>query len=87
MTDKTEVFSPQYYFNSAAGSFKVSNSCILGRKEGDLILKDSKLSGQHCKFILRGLKLFVVDLGSTNGTFVNGERLEANVETEINFGD
>ena len=48
----------------------------LGRKAGnDIVLDNLAVSGNHCAFELRGLAdVFVEDLGSTNGTLVNGVR-------------
>ncbi len=46
----------------------------LGRSEdNDIMLPDLAVSNQHCVFELKGIAdVFVQDLGSTNGTFVNG---------------
>jgi transcriptional regulator with GAF, ATPase, and Fis domain len=40
-------------------------------------LVDGKVSRQHCRFSVRDGRLEVEDLGSHNGTFVNGEQLTA----------
>jgi len=45
------------------------------------------ISKQHCGFVVREGKIFVLDYGSTNGTSVNEEALPANVEREIKHGD
>ncbi len=49
----------------------------LGRSEGDLVVGNPYLSRKHLVFAVRGGRLFVRDLGSTNGTFVDGARLGA----------
>ena len=36
---------------------------------------DPKISKQHCAIVRRGNKLYVEDLGSKNGTYLNEERL------------
>lgn len=41
----------------------------------DLVLEDRFLSRTHARLFLEGEKLFVEDLGSYNGTFLNGVRL------------
>lgn len=41
----------------------------------DVILSDFKVSRTHCKVELRDNELYVLDLNSTNGTFVDGERV------------
>jgi len=43
----------------------------IGRAEGnDLVLVDGHVSGEHARFMARGDRWVIVDLGSTNGTFV-----------------
>ena len=42
----------------------------------------SYISNRHCALIVRQGKAFVRDLGSTNGTYVNDERVEADCELE-----
>jgi transcriptional regulator with GAF, ATPase, and Fis domain len=50
---------------------------VLGRSsEADVQLVDGKVSRLHCRFSLRGDTLTVEDLGSHNGTFVGGARLD-----------
>lgn len=41
----------------------------------DLTVDDPKLSRKHCYFQVEGDEIFVYDLGSTNGTFVNGRAI------------
>jgi len=43
--------------------------------EVDLILVEGMVSRRHARFTLSGDQLRVEDLGSTNGTFVNGEKV------------
>lgn len=42
--------------------------------ESDIFLADITVSRRHCKFIVDGTGLWVEDMGSTNGTYVNGRR-------------
>jgi hypothetical protein len=42
----------------------------------DIILADSRVSRSHCQIELTGEGLQVSDLNSTNGTFVDGERVD-----------
>jgi pSer/pThr/pTyr-binding forkhead associated (FHA) protein len=43
--------------------------------ENDVTLEDDYVTGAHARLDLQGADLFVTDLGSTNGTWVNGERI------------
>ena len=46
-----------------------------GRGEGcDLVVRDTTVSREHAAFVLRGDTWWVIDLGSTNGTRINGLR-------------
>ena len=49
----------------------------LGRMPGnDIMIDDSVVSGHHAKLITAQGKTYVEDLGSTNGTFVNSEKVK-----------
>lgn len=46
------------------------------------------VSRRHAKIFRRGEKLFVTEeIGTMNGTYRNGERLETGVPVEVSFGD
>lgn len=45
---------------------------IIGRKRGDLLLDDPLVSGSHAQIIPRDEGWVIQDLGSTNGTLVDG---------------
>jgi phosphoserine phosphatase RsbU/P len=62
------------------------DSLVIGRAAGcDLALADPFLSRQHSRFFRRGERLFVEDLGSRNGTHVNGRPVHG--PTEVGPGD
>jgi predicted component of type VI protein secretion system len=53
-------------------------SLTIGRDPvSDVVLNDPEVSRQHARFSQTDTGYQVQDLGSTNGTFVNGQRLEA----------
>jgi len=61
------------------------NALRLGRSpDNDVILRDPATSGHHARLERRGDQFWLVDLGSTNGTLVNGEPIQ---EKELNHGD
>lgn len=54
-------------------SIAVHGPVIVGRSPGaDIVIGAGYVSGRHARFQLMGQNLFVEDLGSKNGTAVNG---------------
>jgi predicted Zn finger-like uncharacterized protein len=49
---------------------------LLGRSDGDIILEDPEISRKHCAIEVHGTSAVLADLGSTNGTFVDDERID-----------
>lgn len=53
----------------------------IGRKEDNsVVLQDRHTSGNHARLIVRENNLYIQDLHSTNGTFVNGRKISTNVK-------
>ncbi|MGH7903344.1 MAG: FHA domain-containing protein, partial [Candidatus Dormibacteraceae bacterium] len=52
--------------------------------DNELILRDPATSGHHARVERRGDRYHVIDLGSTNGTLVNGQPVQ---ERELQDGD
>jgi len=61
----------------------------IGRKSPcEIIIDDSHVSGQHAQLMHNeNNELFIVDMGSTNGTYINDRKLEPNVPYPIKRGD
>ncbi|MHB1001230.1 MAG: FHA domain-containing protein [Armatimonadota bacterium] len=60
---------------------------IISREFADVILNDPTVSRKHARIILDNSKCVIEDMGSTNGTYVKGEKLLPSVPTEISDGD
>jgi pSer/pThr/pTyr-binding forkhead associated (FHA) protein len=59
---------------------------LIGRgADCDLRLGVSAISRHHCLLRVRGGEVTLTDLGSANGTFVNGQRLRS--QATLNHGD
>jgi hypothetical protein len=67
--------------------FLTKDRTILGRKPGnDIVLDTLVVSGRHCAFDLVGVAdVFLEDLGSTNGTYVNDHMVKE--RTQLVDGD
>jgi hypothetical protein len=70
----------------------VSGPIVVGRAPGaDIVIAASYVSGRHARFSLLGESLIVEDLGSTNGTMVNGTLIHSAEQLEdgdvVNIGD
>lgn len=67
-------------------SFSVTRDMtVIGRREDcDLRIPLGDVSRKHCRLILDGETIKVEDLGSSNGTYRNGERIQ---QAELSAGD
>jgi DNA-binding NtrC family response regulator len=55
--------------------FEIASAFVIGRATScDLVLSDDSCSRLHARFTAEGGRVKLEDLGSTNGTLVNGER-------------
>ena len=48
---------------------------------------DKRISGTHCVILVKGDELFIQDVNSTNGTFVNNQRVVPGVSQKLLPGD
>jgi pSer/pThr/pTyr-binding forkhead associated (FHA) protein len=58
----------------------------VGRADGNtLVIADASLSAMHCDILVNGPEVIVRDLGSRNGTTVNGRKL-VNQQSQLKSG-
>ncbi|MDR5585982.1 MULTISPECIES: FHA domain-containing protein [Clostridium] len=73
-----EVLKPGESTDLKEGSvIPIRNDLTVGRKEENSIsLSDQHVSGNHARVFVRNTGLFIEDLNSTNGTYVNGNKIK-----------
>jgi pSer/pThr/pTyr-binding forkhead associated (FHA) protein len=54
---------------------KVEKTTIGRIDDNTFQIAEPSISGHHCEVVLRGSEVTVRDLASTNGTYINGERI------------
>lgn len=61
--------------------FKIRTRLTIGTdtRNVDLILNDTSVSAQHCRVKQEGNAFILYDLASTNGTHVNGKRVQRHI--------
>jgi hypothetical protein len=73
-------------------TFNVGEGVTLGRSNGaDIRIDDPFASSAHARIFPRGDFMYVEDMGSTNGTYLNGRQLQTaerlNMSDVIRIGD
>jgi len=79
-------FKLEYIINDELKTFFFNKDVVTtGKLSGnDFQLADNSVSRNHCKFVQAKNTYKVIDLGSTNGTYVNGKRV---TEKKLEVGD
>jgi hypothetical protein len=88
---------PKLRVHTAAGlrsgsAYDLSDGALLGRGDGaDIRLEDAFASTRHARLVPEGDVIVLEDLGSTNGTYLNGEPLRGpaplHIGDRIKIGD
>jgi hypothetical protein len=76
----------------AGAAYDLSEGALLGRGDGaDIRLEDAFASTRHARLVPQGEVIVLEDLGSTNGTYLNGEPVRGpqplHVGDQIKIGD
>ena len=81
VVEDSEILAPQTRFTIRDGATSIGRSSA-----SDIVLKnDDYASGRHARLTRHGGLLYVEDMGSTNGTFVNGRKAVG--ATPLRHGD
>lgn len=70
----------------------IRSELTIGRKDDNsIVLNEQHVSGKHARIIVRNNSLSIEDLNSTNGTYLNGTKLNGKVrlsnKDEIKIGN
>ncbi len=81
VVEDSEILAPETRFPIRDGATSIGRSSA-----SDIVLKsDDYASGRHARLTRHGGLLYVEDMGSTNGTFVNGRKTVG--ATPLRHGD
>lgn len=93
-TDQIDVYSNRYLVinsaNESTYNFKINNfPFLIGSLPYavDGCIENSCISRFHARFDQNRGKIYLSDLNSASGTFLNNERLKGSVQKEIKLGD
>jgi pSer/pThr/pTyr-binding forkhead associated (FHA) protein len=65
-------------------SLKINQDYSFGREKGDVLFpEDDTVSTMHFKLLVEDDKFYILDIGSTNGTFINKVEIIQNTKIEI----
>jgi pSer/pThr/pTyr-binding forkhead associated (FHA) protein len=80
----TPACTLQVISGPAAGQeFEIDSELVIGRRDADLAIADDELSRRHAAVRPAEQGVIVEDLGSLNGTFVDGERIQGAVTLTV----
>ena len=83
--------SPKFLVNAALNArLELRNGAIIGRRAGDYVnvfATQGYVSGTHARLEQNGNDWQIIDLDSSNGTFLNGVKLNPNQPYAFKIGD
>ncbi len=88
--DLPEIIALMQRDSGPADTIPLSEGTVtIGRKPGNTVVvpQDTFVSGRHAEILTNSTGTYLTDLGSTNGTVVNGQKLAANEKQLLLEGD
>lgn len=77
------VKQDKYYLEGSEKRITITNDLFIERKD----FESQYISNKHAYLFVRNDKLFVRDLNSTNGTFINDEKIDSLTDHELVYDD
>ena len=71
-------------FGARVYEFVPEKSTVGRGDQNTLVIRDDSVSNAHCEIIVNGPEVIVHDLGSANGTFVNGTKVKGQCQVKDN---
>lgn len=85
---KTAIYTPNFFLVKKGFVIKITTKTVIGRSEGDVVLEDDELlSSIHCEINPKLLEATIKDLNSTNGVYVNKQKIFPGTDFKLNVGD
>ena len=77
-----EIINPGNGKGLKSGSIiPIRSDLTIGRKDDNsIVLSDQHVSGNHAKIVVRNDSLFIEDLNSTNGTYLNRNKISSKMK-------
>lgn len=73
--------------NTCKVRIEENEDAVIGRdSDADVTIDDNTVTSKHLRLRFDGTELYATDLGTTNGTVLNGERLRANEDYPLESG-
>ena len=90
-----DIFTPKFILSGVKTPVKIDilinkPEFLIGKKEDavdGVITCNNAISRVHCKIVFESGKYYVVDLGSANGTYINGSKIPPNQKIQIKDKD
>lgn len=85
---KTNIFTPNFFLAHKDQLIRINTKTVIGRSSGDVVLEDdSLLSSVHCEITPMLMEVSIKDLDSTNGVYINKQKIIPNTNFKLNVGD
>lgn len=85
--DTTQTSNGKKFLSNPSLDMTVTIGRVKANNESDISFQSDKVSSKHAKLERRQGKLYITDLQSTNGTYVNGKKVEAETRAQLEEGD